>query len=286
MSLKYAFAKVMNAVGIHPAAFFNEQLRAAVERDDRFKVENVLRANPDDAPSLRSLFAFAISEQKFAAAHAMAQVVPAVLTKDYSAGEDFINRSILMQRTIMGDMEEVQFLIGLKADARAKDDAGDTALHFAAGLGKLKTAEILVKAGAEINLANRQGITPLMEATKRDTSQMVEQLLEQGAMLDTCDNNGLNATMHAIRNQNIEAASVLLQQGGVITDFNDPAIERLQRVATYEAAFGFLQLLGAQFEQERKRAADAALQREREFSEAGTTQDIKVRPIRLRGQTP
>lgn len=50
----------------------------------------------------------------------------------------------------------------------AKEEDGDTALHYAAYCSNLETVKILVKAGADINAALSDGTTPLMMATNDD----------------------------------------------------------------------------------------------------------------------
>ncbi|MEZ0260107.1 MAG: ankyrin repeat domain-containing protein [Alphaproteobacteria bacterium] len=284
MSLKYVFAKVTSALGYHPASLFNEQLRAAIESDSAEAAERIIYNNRDAALSIRSMFEHAVERSMFRAATVIAGMVPSVLVKDYSAGEDSINRSILMQTTIQGNKDQVMFLIGQGADAKAKDDSGDTALHFAAVLGKLDAIAPLVTAGAAVDAANREGITPLMRATHRGTSQVIEKLLEHGAEIDTRDKEGLNATMHAIRNSNIEAAEHLMRKGGVITDLQDPAVARLHVIATNGGRVEYLRLVNMQHDRERNRLDALAGLTAQQICETGTDKSIKIKPIRLKRQ--
>lgn len=284
MSLTYTFAKALNAVGVHPPSLFNDQLCAAIDADDARKTQQVIAANNDVAGSIRTMFARAVVYSKFSAATAIVQLVPDVMTKDYSEGEDFINRTILMQRCISGNGQQVGFLIRQGADVKAKDDNGFTALHFAAAHGHLDSIDPLVNAGADVNAVNKEGLTPLMQATQRDNGFMATKLVEAGADLDIRDARGLNATMHAIYNKNIMVAEHLMRNGGMITDFEDPAVKELHVIAFNGGRDEYVRLANSQFDRERNRLDDLAKMTVKEICETGTAKRIKVRPIRLKGQ--
>jgi Ankyrin repeats (3 copies) len=293
MSLKNVFAKVLMKAGVFPEALVREQLFAAIQSDDAAAVGAIFTKTPyvtayhvpvkEGARPIRA-FEAAVAQQSFKAATAMAAFMPDALTRDYSAGEVYVNRSILMQRMISGQSDEITFLIGKGADVRAQDDDGFTALHFAAACGRLDAVDPLLKAGAAVNATNKEGVTPLMEATQRNTSQMIEKLLECGAEMDTCDKAGLNATMHAIRNKNIAAATHLMHAGGVITDLNDPAVAALHVIATNGGRIEYLRLVNMQHDRERNRLDALSGLTEKQICETGTAKDIKVKPIRLKGQ--
>ncbi|MCY4042723.1 MAG: ankyrin repeat domain-containing protein, partial [Candidatus Dadabacteria bacterium] len=52
----------------------------------------------------------------------------------------------------------------LQSGVNARDENGDTPLHWAAGLGKTEAIRELLKAGADIEARNNEGRTVLMEA--------------------------------------------------------------------------------------------------------------------------
>src|SRR5688500_14390320 len=65
----------------------------------------------------------------------------------------------------------------------AKDPAGSTLLHHAAGFGALDTLTLLLDAGADVNAQNRRGSTPLHWAI--DDEAKVRVLLTRGAGVNT-----------------------------------------------------------------------------------------------------
>lgn len=58
-------------------------------------------------------------------------------------------------------LETVRALVALGADVKAANQAGDTALHTAAGLGYDTVVQVLADHGADINAKNSRGLTPL-----------------------------------------------------------------------------------------------------------------------------
>src|SRR5712691_4739843 len=71
----------------------------------------------------------------------------------------------LVEAVKRGDAAAVRALLkqGTNVNLRAAD--GSTALHWAAHLDNLETADALIRAGATVNLANDAGATPLWLAT-------------------------------------------------------------------------------------------------------------------------
>merc|ERR1719269_81194 len=60
----------------------------------------------------------------------------------------------------------VKVLIDAKANLNDVDSAGNSAVHFAAGSGRLKVLEHLLARGAAASKANQQGQTPLAVAAQ------------------------------------------------------------------------------------------------------------------------
>jgi ankyrin repeat protein len=77
----------------------------------------------------------------------------------------------------------VRLLLEHGADAKAKTDAGLTALHYAAFKGNLAMVRLLLEAGAPVNVADDRGLTPLMMAanSKSEDPDVVRLLLDRGA---------------------------------------------------------------------------------------------------------
>ncbi len=76
---------------------------------------------------------------------------------------------------------EVQKLLGEGADANAKDNAGWTALMWAAYFGRTDTVRALLEKGADVNAKGKDGMTALMNAASADYRDIVHSLLEKGA---------------------------------------------------------------------------------------------------------
>ena len=58
-------------------------------------------------------------------------------------------------------LEAVTAAIQLGADVNATNQAGDTALHVAAGRGLNTVVQLLADRGAQLNAKNKRGLTPL-----------------------------------------------------------------------------------------------------------------------------
>lgn len=56
----------------------------------------------------------------------------------------------------------------------ARNEDGNTALHFTAGLGMAKVVQYLVDIGADINVKNKKDQTPLDLAEKFDNPKVAE----------------------------------------------------------------------------------------------------------------
>jgi ankyrin repeat protein len=73
------------------------------------------------------------------------------------------------------------------ADISARDDAGASALHRAAGRGNERIAHLLLEHGANIAALDRSRYTPLDVATSVGNANVVRLLLEKGADPNTED---------------------------------------------------------------------------------------------------
>jgi ankyrin repeat protein len=65
-------------------------------------------------------------------------------------------------------------------DTQVQDEAGNTALHYAARLGHVHLLELLKKY-LDLNMKNTSGLTPLLVAIQAGKTVMVEALIEAGA---------------------------------------------------------------------------------------------------------
>merc|ERR1712072_1022649 len=65
----------------------------------------------------------------------------------------------------------VKVLIDAKAKLNEVDSAGNSAVHFAAGYGRVKVLEHLLARGANATKVNQQGQTPLAVAQQNNQAQ-------------------------------------------------------------------------------------------------------------------
>lgn len=82
-----------------------------------------------------------------------------------------------------------RLLLSAGADVARRDRAGRTALHYAAGAGRL-AVELLLAAGADVNAVGDGGVTPLHEAIVRGNVSAIEALCEGGANRSARDETG------------------------------------------------------------------------------------------------
>lgn len=90
----------------------------------------------------------------------------------------------LMCAAGMGHATAVEMLLQHGAKVKAKDRAGNTALHYACQApkdGGYAVVQILLKHGADINARNRSGITPLQVALNRGNHKCAGLLRQYGA---------------------------------------------------------------------------------------------------------
>ena len=112
-----------------------------------------------------------------------------------------------------GDGEAVRALVREPVDVNARQPDGATALHWAAYLDDIDTADLLIGAGARPDAANDLGATPLYLACENGNAALVQRLLAAGAQPNATLPSGETALMTAARTGNAGAASALLAHG-------------------------------------------------------------------------
>ena len=97
------------------------------------------------------------------------------------------------RRGYLGIVDIVRFLLDHGANVDARDNCGNTALHFAVSEGLLETAHLLLKQGADVNSQNNVGLTPLQRASQGELLIEPVRLLdhEPGADVDFQSDQGL-----------------------------------------------------------------------------------------------
>ena len=84
--------------------------------------------------------------------------------------------TVINMRLIKDPVNLVKHLIDFGADAKVRDDAGNTALMYAVAGGNEKMVELLIPASDAKN-KNNYGTTPLMYASEAGNKKIVELLL-------------------------------------------------------------------------------------------------------------
>ena len=111
------------------------------------------------------------------------------------------------------DTTRFDALLSAKADVRAAQPDGTTALHWAVQLQDLTRAERLLKAGADANAANRYRETPISLAAANANAGLVRLLLEAGARAGSTSGEGEPVLMTAARGGSVESVKLLVAKG-------------------------------------------------------------------------
>ena len=112
-----------------------------------------------------------------------------------------------------GDHRAVRTLLREPVDVDARQPDGATALHWAAYLDDVETAELLIAAGAVPDVANQLGVTPLYLACENGNPALVRALLAAGATPHATLPSGETALMTAARTGSPGAVRALLDHG-------------------------------------------------------------------------
>jgi serine/threonine-protein phosphatase 6 regulatory ankyrin repeat subunit B len=107
----------------------------------------------------------------------------------------------------------VRRLITCKADIKASDYHGRTALHHAACNGNKSLVETLLCHNADVNAPDRKGKTPLMCAVEGRSTGVLVALLQGGADIDMTDQDGCTALHLAVSANEVGIVRELLDNG-------------------------------------------------------------------------
>jgi len=111
------------------------------------------------------------------------------------------------------DDAAIRRLLDERADVKAGQADGMTALHWAAWHDDLPMVQRLIAAGADVKAANRYGATPLSLACTNGNHAIAELLLDKGADVNAALPGGETALMTASRTGLPGAVKVLLARG-------------------------------------------------------------------------
>jgi ankyrin repeat protein len=110
------------------------------------------------------------------------------------------------------EAEVTAFLDKYKDAIDRKNRHGNTALIYAACLGRATMVELLLERGADIDAQNPSGLTGLMCAAWRGYDFMVSILLDKGASLHLLSSKGKTAKMEAEEMGYLKIAALLGQR--------------------------------------------------------------------------
>ncbi|MHB8453914.1 MAG: ankyrin repeat domain-containing protein [Acidiferrobacterales bacterium] len=91
---------------------------------------------------------------------------------------------MLFRAAQTGNLAMAKSLVARGAKVNARDQFGDTPLHWAAGHGNTAVVRLLIAHGADVNARDLHGETPLFGA---DNKAVVDLLLEHGALVNGRD---------------------------------------------------------------------------------------------------
>lgn len=115
---------------------------------------------------------------------------------------------------VEGDVDTLKRLMAEGVDVNAANAYGYTALHYAAGNGRLEAMQLLLDAGANVHAVCQPfGRTVLMQAAGRGGADAVKLVLTAGPRLEDRDNDGRTALMVAALAGDKDAAFALVEAG-------------------------------------------------------------------------
>jgi len=179
------------------------------------KVESLLAANPKLAnlrdPDERLPIHWAVSFNHLPIVRVLVQ------TRNFDADvADGSGWTPLMMACSRKDAEQiVDLLLSKDADVNAKNNNGQTALHFCASKSNLDIARTLLaqKPPATARVKDKRGQLPLHRAAAVGNVPMIKALLDAKSPLNATDMDGMTALHHAISEGHGDAALLLLTKG-------------------------------------------------------------------------
>jgi len=126
-------------------------------------------------------------------------------------------RSELADAAMAGNTSAVRALLEKKADVKAPQVDGTTALHWAVRANNLEMTEMLLRAGADASAANQLGATPMLLAATNGNAAVLERLIQAGANPNApISETGDTALMMAARTGALDAVKALLDHGAQV----------------------------------------------------------------------
>ncbi len=114
------------------------------------------------------------------------------------------------------DLDEARKLVEENPSlVNAKDDSGNTPLHYAARSKKTEVCRFLLEHGANVDATNKQGRTPLHETALcyAEYSDAVELLVQHGARMDLRDKRGDTPLHFAAKYGHVTICKFFIERG-------------------------------------------------------------------------
>src|SRR6266850_666273 len=118
----------------------------------------------------------------------------------------------LIEAVKRADKVAVRALLQQRVDVNRPEADGMTALHWAARLDDVETADLLIRAGANVKAATRYGVMPLSLASA------VQVLIEAGADVRARSKGGFTPLLFGVRRGAIDVVRVLLAAGADVNE--------------------------------------------------------------------
>ncbi|PSN32604.1 hypothetical protein C0J52_26221 [Blattella germanica] len=109
----------------------------------------------------------------------------------------------LLQAVERGNEEITIKLLKHGANPNAKNDYGNTAMHYAVGKNLMRVVECLLELKCDFECTTKNGETPLLQAVERGNVEIAIKLLKHGANPNAKNDYG-NTTMHYAAERNLK----------------------------------------------------------------------------------
>jgi ankyrin repeat protein len=183
-----------------------EDFFKAVKQDDARTVQSLIQRGFDPNtldPEARHGLIMAIADSSLKVAQ--------VLIEAKGTNVNFLNQageSALMYAALKGHLALVKLLISKDADI---NKSGWTPLHYAATHGDEDIVRLLLDQHAFVNAGSPNGTTPLMMAAQYGRATTVKLLIEEGAEPLLKNEQGLNALDFARLGNRVDAQAIISQ---------------------------------------------------------------------------
>ena len=199
------FAIVLYGFSVCQAGSYEDFFKA-IKQDDVRTVQSLLQRGFDPNtldPEARHGLIMAVADSSLKVAQ--------VLIEAKGTNVNFLNQageSALMYAALKGHLALVKLLISKDADI---NKSGWTPLHYAATHGDEDIVRLLLDQHAFVNAGSPNGTTPLMMAAQYGRATTVKLLIEEGAEPLLKNEQGLNALDFARLGNRVDAQAIISQ---------------------------------------------------------------------------